>query len=182
MNRDPRQGYGRALEELLGKVSENAFRNLKVGDFPAALGESVIVTAKEVRRRYNPNKQGTPKNPCEATLSLSMSGQSPALYGKIAVGAHDAGSRDTALTVSMRGREKAWTLRELMELCNEFYRERYSTERGAFYLQQHLDRSLAALKPVDASSKRASASKSSSRTAPAAKSCAKNCPPPRLSK
>ena len=39
---------------------------------------------------------------------------------------------------------------ELMELCNEFYRERYSTERGAFYLQQHLDRSLAALKPVDA--------------------------------
>lgn len=150
MNRDPRQGYGRALEELLGKVSENAFRNLKVGDFPAALGESVIVTAKEVRRRYNPNKQGTPKNPCEATLSLSMSGQSPALYGKIAVGAHDAGRRDTALTVSMRGREKAWTLRELMELCNEFYRERYSTERGAFYLQQHLDRSLAALKPVDA--------------------------------
>ena len=110
----------------------------------------MLFRSKEVRRWYNPNKQGTPKNPCEATLSLSMSGQSPALYGKIAVGAHDAGSRDTALTVSMRGREKAWTLRELMELCNEFYRERYSTERGAFYLQQHLDRSLAALKPVDA--------------------------------
>ena len=61
MNRDPRQGYKHALEELLGKVSENAFRNLKVGDFPAALGESVIVTAKEVRRRYNPDKQGTRK-------------------------------------------------------------------------------------------------------------------------
>ncbi len=150
MDRDPRQGYGDVLEELLGKVSENAFRNLKVGDFPAALGESLIVTAKEVRKRYNPNKQGTPKNPCEVSCSLSMSGQGYALYGKIALGAHDALSRDAALTVAARGRKKTWTLPELMALCNEFYGKRYRDEYDGFYTLPHLAQSARALKPVDA--------------------------------
>lgn len=138
------------LQEVLGRVSENAFRNLKVGDFPAALGESLIVTAKEVRKRYNPAKQGTPKNPCEISLSRVMSGEKYAIYGKIAVGAHGGRERDQALTVSWQGKRQAWTLEQLMELCNHFYGQRYRAEHDRFYTQPHLAHVAEHLAKIDA--------------------------------
>ncbi|WP_022662637.1 RAMP superfamily CRISPR-associated protein [Paucidesulfovibrio longus] len=149
MNKDPKHGYTNALEGLLGKISDNDFRDLKVGDFPAAIGESVIVSAKEVRKRYKPEKQGTPKNPCEVSFSQVMSSKGYAVYGKIAVGAHGASRRDTALTISQGGRTKTWTLQQLMELCNEFYSKRYLDENARFYSQPHLSRTAEALGPID---------------------------------
>jgi hypothetical protein len=134
-----RLGYDEALKKLLGGISENAFRNLKVGDFPAALGCSVISTAKEVRLKETPDKPGTPKkNPCEASLSTVMGHDAHAVYGKIAVGAHGGMERDTALTVSWEGKRESWTLARLMELCNAFYSKRYRDEHAKFYSRPHL--------------------------------------------
>lgn len=136
-NRD-RWGYDDALKELLGGISENAFRNLKVGDFPAALGSSVITTAKEVRLKHNPDKPGTPKNPCEASLSRVMGYEGHAVYGKIAVGAHGGKERDTVLTVKSRDKRQSWSLTQLMDLCNAFYSKRYNDEHEKFYSKSHL--------------------------------------------
>ncbi len=149
-NRD-RRGYESALELALGKISDNAFRDLKVGDFPAGLGESFIITAKEVRRVDNPLKTGTPKNDCEVTLSRSMTGQSYALYGKVALGSHGGGKRDTVLTVSQGNRKQSWDLLGLMDLCNKFYGIRYLKERTKFYTAAHLSATAEALKSVEES-------------------------------
>lgn len=144
-----RHAYTNALEAALGKIGENAFRNLKVGDFPAALGESLIISANEVRLRPK-NKPNTPKEPCEATLSQIMGSKGYAIYGKITLGAHGGGKRDTALTVSQAGRSKSWTLEELMALCNDFYTRRYRAEYNKFYKEPHLASTKKALEAVNA--------------------------------
>lgn len=147
-NRD-KGGYEKTLEDVFGKVGENVFRDLKVGDFPAALGESVIVTAKEVRQTNNPQRQGTPKSPCEASLSRIMLEQPYALHGRLALGAHNGAGRDALLTVQQGVRKKTWSLDELMGLCNEFYGKRYRQEHDEFYSKPHLSPTAAALAPLE---------------------------------
>lgn len=141
--------YTTRLKEYLGDISDNAFKNLKVGDFQAPLGDSLFVTANEVRIRPK-DKPPTLKNPCEVCLSLAMTGKPYALYGKVLLGRHDAGGRDAVLTVKHETRRQSWSLEELMALCRSFYRERYDTEKQTFYSKPHLADTATALAPVDA--------------------------------
>ena len=142
--------YSRKLKEYLGEISDNAFKDLKVGDFQAPLGDSMFVTAREVRWRPS-NKPPTPKHDCQVTLSLAMSGKPYSLYGKVTIGGHGAQRRDTFLTVGRSGALKqSWSLNELMVLCRSFYWSRYLQEKQKFYTQPHLTATAKALAPVDA--------------------------------
>ncbi len=144
-----RRAYTNRLEEYLGKISVNAFKNLKVGDFQAPLGDSLLVTANEVRRRPK-DKPPTPKHDCQVTLSLAMTGKPYALYGKVVLGRHDGGGRDAALTVANGSRRQSWSLDGLMALCRSFYGRRYIQEKQKFYSQPYLSATAKALAPVDA--------------------------------
>ncbi len=144
-----RRAYANKLEEYLGKISDNAFKNLKVGDFQAPLGDSLFVTANEVRIRPK-DKPPTPKHDCQVTLSLAMTGKPYALYGKVTIGSHDARGRDAALTVAHDPRRQSWSLVELMALCRSFYGIRYIQEKQRFYSKPHLSATAKALAPVDA--------------------------------
>ncbi len=131
--------YDAVLKDCLGPIGDNAFKNLKVGDFHARLGASCIVAAKELRKTPS-ESPSTPKNPCEATLSRVSGDQPLALYGKLQLGRHDAARRDTVLTVAETGqdrRRKSWNLSELMGLCTAFYKERYQNETKNFYELPH---------------------------------------------
>lgn len=142
-------GYTNKLKECLGGISDNAFKNLKVGDFQAGLGESLIFTAEEVRKKDNAS---TPKNNCETTLSLATTGAPYAVYGKIILGSHDAKKRDVALTVKHdQHGVRAWRLDELMALCTGFYGQRYLKERNDFYGLPHLSRTGEALLSMEQS-------------------------------
>lgn len=145
--KDGRYGkeYTKKLEEVLGKIGDNDFKNLKVGDFEACRDDSYFVTAKEMSR--NPNKESnTPKDPCEVTASRLIQGNSIALCGKIGIGA--VHKRDHAVFSVNRNREK-WNFEELMRLCNEFYGVRYRKEREKFYALSHFQRTADALKSID---------------------------------
>lgn len=147
--RDDKQGLTRKLEEVLGKISDNVFRDLKVSDFPAGLGESLVVTAKEVRKAVRENRSGTPKDDCEVSLSRIMTDEPCAIYGRITLGRHGGEGTDNALTVSYRGQKKAWDLADLMTLCNDFYRQRYVKEKEEFYARPHLAATASALQKIE---------------------------------
>lgn len=54
--------YEDRLKTVFGSIGENAFKNLKVGDFEAYRDDSYFVTAKEISR--SPKKESnTPKDP-----------------------------------------------------------------------------------------------------------------------
>jgi len=145
--KDGRYGkeYIKKLEEVLGKIGENDFKNLKVGDFEAYRDDSYFVTAREMSR--NPKKENnTPKAPCEVTASRLMQGKPVTLCGKIAIGA--ANKKDDAVLSVNRNRDN-WKLEELMSLCNEFYGVRYRKEREKFYALPHFQQTAEVLKAID---------------------------------
>jgi CRISPR-associated protein Csm5 len=158
LKRDSRN-VERTLESVLGKITENAFQNLKVGDFEAMVGDSSIVTAKEMREKAGEKKNVTPKNPCEVTRNLLMDGKAQPVYGKITIGAHNGKARNTVLGIDRRDRGKhyseSWTIHDLLALCNKFYGLRYLKEAKKFYAlphfadaKKHLDKLTEALKSL----------------------------------
>lgn len=144
--RGQRRAYENKLEEYLGKISDNAFKNLKISDFQAGLGESLIFSAKEVRRRPS-DKQSTPKNHCEVSYSRAESGSKYTLYGKLLLGAHSAEARDTALTIRHpQHGKRVWGVAELLELCLKHYGRHYLNEKKIFYGLPHLAATAEALR------------------------------------
>ena len=150
LNEGGDSGYTNKLKEYLGDIGENAFKNLKVGDFQAGLGESLIFTAEEVRR-HPTHKKPNLKNHCETTFSLATQGSEYIMYGKIAVGSHGAGALDTALTVESKrhGRIVSWRFEEILSMCSGFYVQRFKEERDLFYTLGNLPNTAKRLQPIE---------------------------------
>ncbi len=126
-----KNGYTKALQRALGSIQDDAFKMLKVGDFEAPVDTSLVVRAQEIS--LNPDKQATPKAPCEvlASMCLSGSGNSFAwhLYGRASLGDHQS-----ELLVINQGHFRAsWDWNALADLVSRFYLSRYEKEISKFY-------------------------------------------------
>lgn len=143
------QAYVERLEDALGPIDKNDFRNLRVGDFEARLDESALVTAKEVRRTYDPNKSPTPKNDCEVALGRIMDQEGHDLYGRLLLGARGGGAADAVFSLRRKKINETWSLQGFMDLVNAFYRQRYIEEKAKFYGLAHLKHVAEALKAVE---------------------------------
>lgn len=145
--RNPRE-YTQVLERALGTISDNAFKQLKVGDFEATNSASAVVTAKE--KSIKPDKtSNTPKNSCQVCLSTATEEEAQEIFGRVAIGKQCA-TKDAVLSCSMNGRTESWNLAELMQLVNSFYKKRYINEKSNFYNQPHFAKSRAVTKFLDA--------------------------------
>ena len=125
MESDKRGRIDRGLTEMFGYINEHAMQALKISDCLAPANSCVIVRARE--RSRNPEKKGTPKNPCEAI----MPGMG-VLWGRIMV---DASSTPPAITLP-NGQKVDLAI--LAKLCNEFYGKRFVKEFSDFYQKPHL--------------------------------------------
>lgn len=144
----PRE-YREKLEGALGRIREDAFKHLKVGDFEAARDSSLIVTAKETSRK--PEKQGTPKPPCEVVASRCLGeADHSRLYGRVRIGAAVGDGANNRLTIAQGQIRAGWNWDELAHLVSNFYLERYRRERENFYRQAHFHRTAEALARVEA--------------------------------
>lgn len=136
---------GEKLERFIGKITDNSFQGLKVADCEAALGTSLVVMAKEVRR--NPDKNVTPKADCEV-LASRLLGDQPraALATRIAVGR----PREKSSTLSLKnGQSLDWL--QLCELVNNYSRTRYQKEQHKFWNLEHFaptQQALAQIEPL----------------------------------
>ncbi len=136
--------YENKLGEVLGKIGDNDFKNLKIGDFEAFRDDSYFVSAKEISR--NSKKNNTPKDPCEVTPSRLLQGKPVTIYGKVGIGAINLKGNNR---LSVNRNRDSWDLEGLMCLCTEFYRVRYRQEKEKFYTLPHFEQTAEALKAID---------------------------------
>lgn len=140
--------YEDRLKSALGDIGSNAFKNLKVSDFEAPRGASAIIAAREVGKK--PDKQPTPKDPCEVLTGLCMGGDGMQLPGKIGVGAASAiNPQGESLDISFAGKKISLSTDQLAELCGSFYRRRFQEEKKIFYALPHFSRTARALEAVE---------------------------------
>lgn len=140
--------YDDRLKSALGDIGSNAFKDLKITDFEAPRGAAAFVAAKEVGRK--PDKQPTPKDPCEVLPGACMGPASSSLVGKIGVGAANAGDpRGESLKIRFGGKVLSFSVERLAELCTAFYQRRYLAEKEKFYQLPHFAKTARALHAVD---------------------------------
>lgn len=145
-NKDRRSTrYIQALEGVLGRITNNAFQALKVGDFPAQVDDALLVEPKEVRRKLT-DRASTPKNLCETTRNRIMApDEVHELYGRMSLG--KALSGKPALVLD-QGRVTL-DVEALFAICTEFYRHRYEAEREKFYRLPQFSETLKALEAIE---------------------------------
>ncbi len=138
MKSDPRRGMAKQLEALFGSIREHAMQALKVSDvsLPSPFA-GAIVHAQE--RSLKPEKQGTPKPPCEVILP-----DEKALWGRLLMDCPD-----TKPTITLPS-GKMIPFNKLVQICNEFYKKRFQDEMSKFYICPHLQGVRKALQSVDA--------------------------------
>ena len=124
MHKDPRFGVQNRLNEMFGRISEHAMQALKVSDVSAPVNACSVITAKECSR--NPEKKGTPKNPCEAIMPGCGN-----LWGRLML---DTASGQAAITLP-KGKFVLFT--DLVRQCNAFYQKRFENELNKFYGLPH---------------------------------------------
>lgn len=132
----------RTVDDLLGKISDHAFKSLRVQDAEVPHELSRLVSAEE--RRYNPksNKPGTPKSPTEAIAPVRLDGHETAcLFTALTLGFNQSSAN--ALTIEKAGKISQKEVFDWPQLCrvvNEFYVRRFQEEFDKFYRQPHLQR------------------------------------------
>jgi len=117
--------YDKALEKVLGRIDDNAFSGLKIGDFEAPVNQAHLVTAKEVPLKRDKNP--TPKNNCETTWSFISQGQECSLYTTLRTGR--PGKGDAPLYIQ----GKPWSWEALCEKVNAYSLQRIQDEIDKFY-------------------------------------------------
>lgn len=120
-NRD----YTKALEKVLGPISDNAFSGFKVGDFEAPINQAHLVTAKEIPLKRDKNP--TPKNNCETTWAKVSTGEDTCIYSTMRSGRPDKG--DAPLYI----KGEAWSWERICQHVNTYTLERIQNEREKFY-------------------------------------------------
>ncbi|MBQ7606892.1 MAG: type III-A CRISPR-associated RAMP protein Csm5 [Desulfovibrionaceae bacterium] len=128
-------GYTKQLEEMFGKINDHAMQALKVADIPIPPGATRIVSAAEVR--LEPNKQGTPKIPCEA-----LTPSKDVLYGRLFMETSTGSPQ-----ITLPSGEKI-PFQKLSSICFGFYRQRFEAEFAKFYKLTHLSHIGKALLPI----------------------------------
>jgi hypothetical protein len=138
LKQDPR-GYEEKLKSSLGHITDNAFKQLKIGDVEGWSDSTELVEAREVRRKEG--KESTPKNKCEV-LPGYLQGESAAsaLFGKLSIGALIPAQSDR---LTLPG-GKSWSWDELAVLVNSYLLPRLDAEISKFYCQPHF----AKMRPV----------------------------------
>ncbi|MDT8405450.1 RAMP superfamily CRISPR-associated protein [Sulfuriflexus sp.] len=121
--------YNRKLEQALGKITDNAFKQLKIGDVEGWSDSTVLVEALEIRRKEG--QTATPKSKCEALPSRMLGlAECTALYGKFLLG--DWLNNNQKLTLPGG---KSWSWQELCALTNAYLLVRLDSEISKFYQQ-----------------------------------------------
>lgn len=124
--------YENRLQRVLGDISGNAFKQLKISDVTGYADSTLLVAPLEIRR--NPGRATTPKSTCEVLPShLLGRPEACALHAKTALGNHLTSS-DHRLTLPGG---QSWTWPQLAELVNRYYRQRHGQEQSRFYGLPH---------------------------------------------
>jgi len=133
------RAYDDKLKTALGPITDNAFKQLKIGDVEGWADSTELVEAREVRRKEG--KESTPKNKCEVLPGI-LQGESAAtpLFGKLAIGAPTSAQSDR---LTLPG-GKSWSWDELAQLVNSYLLPRLDAEISKFYCQPHF----AKMRPV----------------------------------
>jgi CRISPR type III-A-associated RAMP protein Csm5 len=120
--------YRKCLERVLGPISNNAFKQIKVGDVAGYTDSTLLVEPLEMRRKQG--KSATPKNKCEVMPSrlLGNAGHC-ALYARISIGKFNDPA-DNCLTLP---NGPSWSWAELARLVNEYFFKRFKDEKTKFY-------------------------------------------------
>jgi hypothetical protein len=140
--------YEDCLKSALGDIGSNAFKNLKVSDFEAPSGASAVIAAREVGKK--PDKQPTPKDPCEVLPGSCMGGDGIRLPGKIGIGESSAiNPKGESLDIGFAGKRISLSTEQMAALCSSFYRRRFLEEKKTFYALPHFARTARALEAVE---------------------------------
>lgn len=126
------QAYQRCLESVLGPITDNAFKQLKIGDVTGYCDSTLLVEPRELRRKAG--KAATPKNKCEVLPSRLLGERScSVLAARIALGAPDKPG-DRRLTLPGG---QSWDWNDLAQLVNSYYQDRLLEEKNKFYGLPH---------------------------------------------
>ncbi|MDY0261382.1 RAMP superfamily CRISPR-associated protein [Syntrophotalea acetylenica] len=126
------RAYIRRLESVLGPITDNAFKQLKIGDVMGYQDSTLLVEPRELRRKAG--KEATPKTKCEVLPSRLLGDRRQALmHTRIALGSPH--KKDDQRFTLPNG--QSWEWNELATLANAFYRERYLEEKNKFYNLPH---------------------------------------------
>ena len=137
--------YNEALKTILGGITDNSFQALKVGDFPAALDDALLVEPKEVRRKVS-DRASTPKNLCETTRNRIMAPDEVyELYGRMSLGRVQNGKP----VLELHDRKISLDIEKLFSICTNFYRIRFEEERNKFFHLPQFKRTLKALQIIE---------------------------------
>jgi hypothetical protein len=124
--------YLKKLERVLGPITDNAFKQLKISDVEGWSDSTVLVEALEVRRKEG--KTATPKSKCEGLPSRAFGSETgTTLYGKFSLGTAEQ-KANGRLTLPDG---KSWSWSELCTLVNAYLLPRLDAEIDKFYRQPH---------------------------------------------
>ena len=135
MEQDKRGSCTAVLTEMFGDIKSHAMQALKVSDCMTVNASCAIVRAVERSRKAD--KQGTPKDPCEAIMPGGAS-----LWGRLML---DCSPKTPAITLPDG---ETITLSELAKLCNDFYLARFEREMSRFYQLPHFAETRKALQQI----------------------------------
>ena len=139
----------RTIDDQLGKISDHAFKSLRVQDCEMLQEQSCLVSAEEKRLNDN-NRPGTPKAPTEA-ISQTRSGSTlhrcPVTTLTLGFNADSSGALTIEAKDKIRNKEVLnWT--KLCEIVTSFYRKRFREEFDKFYRKSHLQTTGSLLEPT----------------------------------
>lgn len=141
--RNPKFSYRGLVEASFGKITDSAFRALKVGDSECPAGAGEVVTA--IEKRKSKEEDGTPKLPTEAIGSTLMDGKTPLhLHASLVLGFDDKSSG--VLGIPKLKEKLDW--KDLCRIATKFYRDRFEEEWQQFYTKPWMQHTASALLPI----------------------------------
>ncbi|MGK5091132.1 RAMP superfamily CRISPR-associated protein [Deltaproteobacteria bacterium TL4] len=128
-----KNNYQTGLDNLLGKIGENVFKALKIGDFETRLNDGYVVTCQENSQNAD-RKQSTPKNAREILPNRLMNQTDYSLWSSGSLGFQK--SAHQALVI----KKESFDWNRLCEVVNKFYQKRFRDEFQKFYTHPHLQK------------------------------------------
>lgn len=129
--------YDDKLKRVLGPITENAFKQLKIADVSGWADSTVLVEARELSRKTG--KNATPKAKCEVLPGqLQAQAHSAPLFGKLALGEM---SRPASRRLTLPD-GTSWSWEELADLLHDYVAPRLDEEIAKFYRQPHFAKTL----------------------------------------
>ena len=138
------------IDSQLGKISDHAFKSLRVQDCEVPHAQSCLVSAEEKRLNGKNERPGTPKLPTEAIAPKGHDSDRyvrPVTTVTLGFNSSSSGAMTVEATAKIRQRELFDWMR-LAEIVTGFYRDRFRAEFDKFYRQIHLHRTGSLLEPI----------------------------------